>query len=145
MFETVLAYLGKTFLTELLKKIASAGLDRAGEKMSKAQMRHEVEGIVRLNLELPPSTPKAETEKLVSTVTSVVLPTFEEIVRFDPNTNRIVYAAKAASKTAPAKKAVARKAVASKKAAPRKTFAKKAVAKKVVGKKAIAKKAVAKS
>lgn len=72
-------------------------------------MRDEVESIVRLNLELPPSVPKAAANRIVSTVTLDVLLSLEGIVKFDPSMKSIVNAVSRSFKS-PANKVLASQA-----------------------------------
>ena len=101
----LLAQLGTTALGEIVKKMITGG-------MAWAANRKEPEpDIVELKLgqiaekNLPETIPANQRQAVVTSLVGLVMPTFEQIVEFNPNIQRI----KSAIKKAPAKKAAAKK------------------------------------
>jgi hypothetical protein len=101
----LLAQLGTTALGEIIKKMITGG-------MAWAANRKEPEpDIVELKLgqiaekNLPETMPANQRQAVVTSLVDLVMPTFEQIVEYNPNIQRI----KSAMKKAPAKKAAAKK------------------------------------
>jgi hypothetical protein len=117
-------------LGEIIKRVITGVVDwaKGRKKPAPEKVQEKIEDLVNKNL--PQSIPIEERLAVVSSLTTIVMPTLEQIAVYSPNTARIIAAAK---------KTVAKKAVA-KKSVVRKASAKKTVAKKVAAKKSPAKK-----
>jgi hypothetical protein len=129
----LLAQLGTTALGEIIKKMITGG-------MAWAANRKEPEpDIVELKLgqiaekNLPETMPANQRQAVVTSLVDLVMPTFEQIVEYNPNIQRI----KSAMKKAPAKKAAAKKSTyrihVTKKSAVRTHATKKSIAVKKTG------------
>jgi hypothetical protein len=101
----LLAQLGTTALAEIVKKMVTGG-------MAWAANRKEPEpDIVELKLgqiakkNLPETIPADQRQAVVTSLVDLVMPTFEQVVEYNPNIQRI----KSAIKKALAKKAAAKK------------------------------------
>jgi hypothetical protein len=141
----LLAQLGTTALGEIVKKMITGG-------MAWAANRREAEpDIVELKLgqiaekNLPETIPANQRQAVVTSLVDLVMPTFEQIVEYNPNIQQIKSAIKKAPAKKAAKKSTARKSTyrahASKKSAARTHSAKKSTSmKKTATKKASARK-----
>ncbi len=101
----LLAKLGADALGEIMKRVIKSALKWA-------ETRHEpTSDIIELKLgkiadrALRDKIPATKRHAVVSSLVDLVMPTYEQVVEFNPNIQRI----KSAMKKAPAKKAVARK------------------------------------
>ena len=101
----LLAQLGTTALGEIVKKMITGGMTWA------ANRKEPEPDIVELKLgqiaekNLPETMPANQRQAVVTSLVDLVMPTFEQIVEYNPNIQRI----KSAMKKAPAKKAAAKK------------------------------------
>jgi hypothetical protein len=135
---TILELLGTAALSEFMKRTAAFALDKVSKLPSfrGKDANGELDDFVKLNLPLPPGLSKAERKAAILEATTLVTPTFEQIMKFSPTVRAIekkeglLYrrsggaikkAVKKAVRKAPAKKAV--------KKAPAKKAVKKAVKK----------------
>lgn len=112
----LLAQLGTTALGEIVKKMVTGGMKWA------ANRKEPESDIVELKLgqiadkNLPETIPADQRQAVVTSLVDLVMPTFEQVVEFNPNIQRI----KSVIKKAPAKKAAKKTArKAAKKAAKR--------------------------
>lgn len=108
--EPLLGKLGVTVLSEIIKAMVKEGL-----KWAKNRTEPEPD-IVELKLgtiaekNIPDTIPADQRQAVVTSLVDLVMPTFEQVVEYNPNIQRI----KVAMKKAPAKKAAAKKAAAKK-------------------------------
>jgi hypothetical protein len=126
MFD-LLAIIGSAVVGDIIKRAISAGMDwgKRRKKPPAAEVRQKVEEFVADAAKaapLPKSLPAADQRRIVSGIAELALPTFEQVVEYSPNTQRVVHAARVAVKKA-AKKAAAKKTA---KKAPAHRAAKKA-------------------
>jgi hypothetical protein len=103
--DPLLAKLGADALGLIVKKVIKSALKWA-------ETRHEpTSDIIELKLAkiaeraLPDTIPDTQRQAVVSSLVDLVMPTFEQVVEFNPNIQRI----KSTMKRAPAKKAVAKR------------------------------------
>lgn len=134
MFD-LLASLGSAVVGDIIKRAISAGIEwgKRRKKPSAEEVRQKVEEFVAdaaYRAPLPESLPAANQRRMITGITELTLPTFEQVVEYSLNTQRVMHAARRVAKKAPAKKAAARKAT------PKKARAKKAVIKKASKKRA---------
>ncbi len=132
MFD-LLAIIGSAAVGDIIKRAISAGINwgKRRKKPPAEEVRQKVEEFVADAAQaaaIPESLPAADQKRIIAGIAELALPTFEQVVEYSPNTQRVVHAARGVAKAAPAKKA-ARKALAGK-AAPKKASAKKAAVKK---------------
>jgi hypothetical protein len=135
----LLASLGTRALAEIVKKMVTGALKWAENREEPMPELVELKLGTIAKKNLPDSIPPNKREAVVTSLVDLVMPTFEQIVEYSPNTRQVITAAKRAS----AKKAIkkAAKKIAYKGFGGRKTPSKKSVAKKVAGRKTPAKKA----
>jgi hypothetical protein len=126
MFD-LLASIGSAVVGDIIKRAISAGMDwgKHRKKPPASAVRQKVEEFVAdaaKTAPLPESLPAADQRRIISGIAELTLPTFEQVVEYSPNTQRVVRAARGAVKKT-AKKAAAKKAA---KKAPARRAAKKA-------------------
>lgn len=134
MFD-LLASVGSALVGDIIKRAISAGIDwgKRHKKPPAEEVRQKVEEFVAdaaRSAPLPESLPAADQQRIITGITELTLPTFEQVVEYSSSTQRVMHAARRVAKKAPAKKAAARKA------APKKARAKKASLKKASKKRA---------
>jgi len=139
MFD-LLASIGSAAVGDIIKRAISAGIDwgKRRKKPPIEEVRQKVEEFVADAAQVAPfpeSLPAADQKRIIAGIAELTLPTFEQVVEYSPNTQRVVHAARSVAKkgAAPAKKAAKK---VSRKAAPKKAPTKKAAVKKASKKRA---------
>jgi hypothetical protein len=125
MFD-LLASIGSAVVGDIMKRAIAAGIDwgKRRKKPPPEEVRQKIEefvGHAAKAAPLPESLPASDQQRIISGIAELALPTFEQVVEYSPNTQRVVHAARGAVKKAAAKKAAPKKA-APKKVAPKKAL-----------------------
>jgi hypothetical protein len=131
MFD-LLSIVGSALIGDIIKRVIAAGMEwgRKRRKPSPDEVKQKVEDLVASAAKatpLPESLPASDQRIVIQGLAELTLPTFEQVVKYSPNTQAVVRAARGTAKKAAPKKAAKKKAA---KKAARKKAAKKALKKK---------------
>jgi hypothetical protein len=124
MFD-LLSTIGSAVIGDIIKRVIAAGMEwgKKRKKPPREEVKQKVEDLVAnaaKTAPLPESLPASDQQIVIKGLAELTLPTFEQVVKYSPNTQKIVRAVRGVRKGAPKKTARKAKKAAKKKALKRK-------------------------